>query len=205
MATASQLGAMAGRLSVDEEIVKKPVPEPSTKGRLLTTAEIISCYGHAGDPDLMTIITTPYPFRIAWDTTHSTNRVTCHKKIAIPLLAVFNDLLSHYGEQKLVALGIDLFGGLYNYRPQRGLEKKYEAAIKAGNPKLAYTYLSRHSWAISIDLDPSRNQLKQKANTAQFAKPEYNAMQDIFYSHQFIGYGRERGNDFMHFEIGAIL
>jgi hypothetical protein len=209
------LGAAVGRarLSVDEEIFRKLAPDAplsvtigaTTKGRLLTTAEIMKCYGQPGDPDNLTVITVPYPFRIAWQPNKTTDRITCHKKIAVRLNAVFRDLLAHYGAEKIKELGIDLFGGCLNFRPQRGLEKKYEAALKAKKFELAYTYLSRHSWATAIDLDPARNALKTKAPVAQFSKPEYKAMNDIFYKHGFIGYGRERNNDWMHFEIGVLI
>lgn len=208
----SSLGALigkAGRLSVDEEIRKDEVadlvaPPKTKKGRLLTTAEILKAYGEPGEPKNLTVITVPYPFRIAWNPAQRTTRVTIHKKIAEPFMNVCNDILKHYGIKKISELGIDLFGGCYNHRPQRGTEKKYEAAIKAKNYSLAYTYLSRHSWAIAVDLDPDRNQLKWKADRAQFAKPEYKAMNDIFYEHGFIGYGRERNNDWMHYEIGVL-
>lgn len=200
----------ASRLSVDEQIIAnsgKAVPFSTsllTKPRLLTTAEIIKHYGEPGDPDNLTVITCPYPMRIAWDLSKTITRISVHKKVAPHLLKVFEQLLFHYGVEKIKSLGIDLFGGLSNFRPQRGLEKKYAAAIKAKNFSLAYTYLSRHSWSTAIDLDPARNMLKTKAPSAQFSKPEYKAMVDIFYANGFIGYGRERNNDYMHFEIGIV-
>lgn len=198
---------MAGRKSVDEELERQslmPLASVPGKPRLLTTAEIIKHYGQPGNPDNLTVIETPFEFKIAWNPAQRTKRITVHKKIADPLTGVFKDLLSAYGAKKIDELGINLFGGCYNFRPQRGLESKYDAAVKAKNFNLAYGYLSRHSWAIAIDLDPARNQLKWKSNRAQFAKPEYKLMNDIFYSRGFIGYGRERNNDWMHYEIGVL-
>lgn len=219
------------RPSVDEEIAKKigasiklpdittapvavappekPVPQakvvPITgKGRLLTTAEIMAEFGKPGDPDTLITVTLPYPFRIAWDTSSVTNRIICHKKVAEPLLAVLKELLAYYGAKRIKELGIDLFGGMYNFRPQRGLEKKYAAAIAAKNFALAYTYLSRHSWAIAIDLDPVRNDLKTKWANANFSKPEYKFMVDTFHKYGFIGYGPERNYDAMHWEFGLV-
>lgn len=189
------------RLSVDEEILNNPQPALG-KPRLLMSSEMVKYFGQPGDPDNLTTITTPYKMRIAWDLAKTTDRVLVHKKVAKPLLAVMNDLLAHYGLMKLQALGIDLFGGIYNFRPQRGLEKKYAATVKAGNHALALTYLSRHSYATAIDIDPARNTLKETSKTARFARPEYKPMIDIFYKHGFISYGVERNSDWMHFEYG---
>lgn len=170
---------------------------------MLNSIPLIKKYGEPGDPDNRTVITLPYPMRIAWDPGKTINRLECHKLIAGALLKVFDDLLAHYGYDELKRLGIDLYGGCYNFRPKRGLEKKYEAAINAKNFKAAYEMLSRHSWATAIDLDPVRNTLKETSRTARFARPEYNAMHEIFYKHGFIGYGREKNFDWMHFEIGS--
>jgi hypothetical protein len=63
------------------------------------------------------------------------------------------------------------------------------------------TRWSRHAFGIAIDLDPARNGLKVKKPLAQFSKPEYKAMIDIFYANDFISYGIEKDFDWMHFEL----
>lgn len=159
---------------------KEPV-----KKTMLTDEQIIKKYGQPGDPANFTILDLPYPMRIAWDTSKTVNRIQCHKLIAPKLKALFDDLLSHYGLQKIQELGIDLFGGCVNIRMQRGSKTKW----------------SRHAWGIAVDLDPARNALKTKWKDAQFSKPEYKFMVDAFHKHGFIGYGPERNYDAMHWEI----
>lgn len=207
------------RLSVDEQIIKNAAEmAPDSAGmmelamgtgvgkpRLLSTAEILECYGKPGNPDNLTTIEPPYQMFIAWDPSDRVEKISCHKKIALPLMNVLNDIKASYTAEQIRQYGFDQFGGCMNHRPQRGLEKKYAAAIAAKNYKLAYTYLSRHSWAKAIDLDPNRNALKTKAPKAGFSKPECKVFGDIFYKHGFIGYGRERGNDWMHWEIGILI
>lgn len=150
---------------------------------MLKTSEIIAKYGQPGTANLV-MLDLPYPMRIAWDTKVTVNRIQCHKSIAPKLKAVFDEILSVYGLAQIQRLGIDLFGGCYNYRQQRG-----------GSD------WSRHAWGIAIDLDPARNTLKETSKTARFARPEYRPMIDIFYKHGFIGLGPEKNYDWMHFEI----
>jgi hypothetical protein len=151
---------------------------------MLTDQQIIEKYGKPGDPDALTIITLPYPMRIAWDLTKSVTRIQCHRFIADRLLSVFNDILKHYGFAKIQQLGIDLYGGCVSVRLMRGSKTKW----------------SRHSWGIAIDLDPARNKLKETRKTARFARPEYKPMIDIFYKHGFLSLGVEKNYDWMHFE-----
>lgn len=160
-------------------------PKKPVRGKMLTTAQIMSKYGNPGPSNLVTI-KLPYTMRIAWDLDYITNQIQCHKLIAPNLLKVFQELLAAYGLPELQRLGIDLYGGCYNFRKMRG-----------GNE------WSRHAWGIAIDLDPSRNQLKQSKKTAQFAKPEYKKMIDIFYKNGFKGLGPEQDRDWMHFEIAS--
>lgn len=154
---------------------------------MLTDEQIIAKYGKPGDPDNFTIITVPYPMRIAWDLSQTITRFQCHKLIATNLLNVFNDLLTHYGLVELQRLGIDLFGGCVNVRLMRGSKKKW----------------SRHAWGLALDLNPAQNGLKTPWAKAQFSKPDYKPMIEIFYKHGFFSLGKEKNYDAMHFEIAA--
>ena len=153
---------------------------------MLTTQQATKKYGtpnETGAGYLETVI-CPYPLRIAWDTDTTTTKVRCHKLIAPNLKAVFTDLLAEYGLEKIQKLGIDLYGGCFNYRKMRGGSS-----------------WSKHAWGIAIDLDPARNTLKETKRTARFARPEYKPMIDIFYKHGFINLGVEKDYDWMHWEI----
>jgi len=152
----------------------------------MTTQQIIKKYGRPNitGSGYLTTIQLPYPMRLAWDTKTKVSRISCHRLIADRLLNVFNDLLKHYGLAEIQKLGIDLFGGCFNFRKMRG-----------GNA------WSKHSWGIAVDLDPARNTLRETSKTARFARPEYKPMIDIFYKHGFINLGVEKNFDWMHFEI----
>jgi hypothetical protein len=152
----------------------------------MTTQSAIKKYGTPNDTGLgyLTKITLPYPMRIAWDTDTTVTTIMCHKLIADRLTSVFNELMVEYGYNKIKELGIDLFGGCFNYRRMRN-----------------GTAWSMHAWGIAIDLDPARNTLKETNRTARFARPEYKPMIDIFYKHGFISLGVEKNYDWMHFEI----
>lgn len=168
---------------------------------MLTNQQMMGKYGEPGDPDNFTVITLPYRMRIAWAPEKTTDRMQCHKLVADNFLSVFNDLVAHYGYERLKQLGIDLFGGCVNFRPMRGTEKKYKAAVASGNSELAAKYLSKHSWGTALDLDPARNTLKENHTTARFARSEYKPMIAVFYKHGFEGLGPEEDRDWMHFQI----
>jgi len=153
---------------------------------MLSTNQIVAKYGKPNQQgSYLTTIQLPYPMRLAWDKKEKVNKMRCHKLVADDFQKVFADLLAHYGLAKIQELGIDLFGGCFNFRAMRG-----------GSD------YSRHSWGIAIDLDPERNQLKETSKTARFARAEYQPMIDIFYRHGFVSLGHEKNYDWMHFEIG---
>jgi len=152
---------------------------------MITTKKLMEVYGTPSDnPDYLVTIDLPYPMRLAWDKSKVVNKMRCHKLVDEKFKAVFKDILAYYGLPKIQELGIDLFGGCFNFRQMRG-----------GSD------YSRHSWAVAIDLDPERNKLKETSITARFARPEYKPMIDIFYKHGFISLGKEKNYDWMHFEI----
>jgi len=153
---------------------------------MITTATLMRKYGtptENGSPYLVKL-SLPYPMILAWDRSVKVTKITCHKLVADKLKNIFDEILSVYGLAKIQQLGIDLYGGCFNYRKMRG-----------GND------WSRHSWGVAIDLDPERNQLKETKRTARFARPEYKPMIDIFYKHGFVSLGVEKNYDWMHFEV----
>jgi len=153
---------------------------------MMSTVEIVKKYGTPNETGLgyLTTIQLPYPMKLAWDLDTKVSRMSCHKLAAEKFLDVFNDLLAEYGMAEIERLGIDLFGGCFNYRKMRGGSS-----------------WSKHAWGIAVDLDPARNKLKETAKTARFARPEYQKMMDVFYKNGFINLGIEKGYDFMHFEL----
>ena len=151
---------------------------------MLKTNEILNKYGKPNQNGTYLVsIKLPYPMRLAWDKNTKVNTMRCHKLVAQNFTNVFNDLLTHYGLAKIQELGIDLFGGCFNFRAMRG-----------GSD------YSRHSWGIAIDLDPERNQLKTPYLKSNFSKQEYKKLHEIFEKHGFINLGKQKGYDAMHWE-----
>lgn len=168
-----------------EPITPKPQVMSYPPFKQPATNQLIARYGRPNvtGKGYLTVIQLPYSMRLAWDTNITVTRMSCHKAIAADLLKVFNEILDVYGYDQIKKLGIDLFGGCFNYRRMRG-----------------GTSWSTHAWAIAVDLDPARNTLKETSKTARFARPEYKQMIDIFYKHGFISLGREKNYDWMHFQ-----
>jgi len=151
---------------------------------MLNTKQIIQIYGQPNQQgSYLTTIQLPFPMRLAWDKKTTVNKMRVHKKVAQDFINVFNELLQVYGLAKIQELGIDLFGGCFNFRAMRG-----------GSD------YSRHSWGIAIDLDPERNQLKTPYLKSNFSKQEYKKLHEIFEKHGFINLGKQKGYDAMHFE-----
>ena len=171
--------------------------------KLLKTPEILLKYGKPGDQQNFTVVELPFPMIVAWDKTTKIKRFTCHKLIAPALRQVYVDILSEYGLPEIEKLGINIFGGCFNHRPKRGTENSYNNAIKAGDLNKAASFLSVHSWAIAVDMDPERNKLTETRLTARFARPAYKKMIDCFYRNGFVGLGPEKDYDWMHFQIGS--
>lgn len=141
-------------------------------------------YGKGGDESNLITIQLPYPMKLAWDTKTKITSIRCHKLIATDLTNVFKDILATYGLPKIQELGIDLYGGCYNFRLMRGGSS-----------------LSRHSWGIAIDLHPEANGLKTPFSKALFSKPEYKELHEAFEKHGFINLGKVYNYDTMHWEI----
>lgn len=173
-----------GGVKITGSIPDPPATKP--KMAMITTRQLMAQYGKPTEDGAAYLVKVllPFPMRLAWDRDSIVNSIRCHKLVAEHFSQIFADILTEYGLPKIRDLGIDLYGGCFNFRKMRG-----------GND------YSRHSWGVAIDLDPERNQLKETSKTARFARPEYEAMIDIFYLHGFASLGREKNYDWMHFEV----
>jgi len=152
---------------------------------MITTKQAFEKYGVPSDnPKYLVTIKLPYPMRLSWDKETKVTKMRCHKLVADKFDLIFKELLNYYSYEKIVELGIDLFGGCFNFRKMRG-----------GSD------YSRHSWGIAIDLDPERNGMNTPVTKAQFNKPEYKPMIEIFKKNGFNWAGYMWKKDAMHWEI----
>lgn len=153
-----------------------------------TQANVRAFYGEPGGPACTAgMVDLPYRMRIAWAPKDTITRFRCHTKVEKAFERIFAATLTHYGESKIQALGLDLFGGCYNLRQMRGGKS-----------------WSMHSWGIAVDLDPARNQLKWGRDRAVFAKPDYAKFWEIVESEGMLSLGRVRNCDWMHFQAARL-
>jgi len=158
---------------------------------MITQSQLREQYGEPNKQGngYLKAIKLPYPMYLNWESKTYINYIQCHHKVANSLVAIFTDILEHYGIDEVKRLQLDDYGGCFNYRLMRGSSRT----------------LSVHSWGCAIDLDPDRNLLHETSKTARFARPEYKAMIDIFYKHGWESLGREKNYDWMHFQVSANL
>lgn len=116
----------------------------------------------------LTSIDLPFPMRIAWDKDEIVHSIRVNKNAAEKFEQALADIwrearvqikerdgyersTAYYDKEAtklLQHLGLDLFGGVFSFRAKK----------KA-------TTLSKHAWAIAIDIDPEHNPLGAKHHT----------------------------------------
>lgn len=145
-------------------------------------------YGPAGGP-LCTAgkVVLPIPFVIAWNTSQSVSRFSCHAKLEEPFTLIFEEAVTHYGPARYRELELHMFGGCFNNRNMRGGSRK-----------------STHAYGAAGDLNPGKNQLRWGADRAQFAKPEYEDFWAIVMKHGGTPGGYAWGKDWMHFQFARL-
>lgn len=149
------------------------------------TAEFDAFYGPKGSN--LVKMQLPYPMRLAWDTSTVVNSFSCHAKVHDSMQHVLQQVLAHYGIDRIRELKLDLWGGCYNERPIRGGTK-----------------WSMHSWGIAVDFDPAHNKLEWGRDKATFARPEYEAWWQLWEAEGWISLGRERNFDWMHVQAAKL-
>jgi hypothetical protein len=130
-----------------------------------------------------TKIDLPYTHRLAWDKNVRINRYACHEKVHDSLSRILTRVYDHYGDERIIELRLDLFGGCYNKRKKKG-----------------GTTWSMHAWGVAVDYDPENNRFRWGWEQASFARPEYDTWWRIWEEEGWTGLGRARNYDWMHIQ-----
>lgn len=159
----------------------------STPDDIPTQAEVRSgksIFGKPGCESNLTSIELPFPLYFDG---FKKRTIRLHSAVADRARAALIEILAHYGEAEIHRLGLDIYGGDYNYR-----------ATSTGKA------LSMHAWGIAMDFDPEHNAYATKAPAATLSRPECKAFVDIWEKHGFINLGRHAGYDWMHFQFARL-
>lgn len=148
-------------------------------------AEVERVFGAPGGHQ--TLLTPPYPMRLAWQTRTPVPRFSIHEMCHDSALRCLTRVADAYDAAARADLGLDLWGGCLNVRPMRGGAR-----------------LSMHAWGIAIDFDPDRNALTWGADRARLARPDAATFWRIWAEEGWVGLGRARDYDWMHVQAARL-
>jgi peptidoglycan hydrolase-like protein with peptidoglycan-binding domain len=121
---------------------------------------------------------TPFPLNGG-----KTNKVYLHKAVADSFIAALTEVLNFYGLDLIKKLGIDLYAGGFVFRKMRGSSSA-----------------SIHAYGCAVDFASELNLLADNGQNALFNQPPYSAFFDILEKHGWHNQGRNKDNDYMHFQ-----
>lgn len=129
----------------------------------------------------ITYVTTPYPLNGG-----RTTKLPLHKLVAGSFVAALNEVLAFYGLEMIQKLGIDLCAGGFVFRLMRGS-----------------TRASIHAYGCAVDFASTFNKLSDDGANSLFSQGPYSAFLDIMEKYGWHNQGRNKDNDFMHFQAAA--
>jgi hypothetical protein len=149
------------------------------------TREFYNTYGDPGEHNLV-IVSVPYKLRLSWDITTRIDRIRVHRLVSDEVPEVLEKVYGYYGKE-VFNLGIDTFGGSYNFRKTR-----------RGND------LSMHAWGLALDFDPLNNRLQWGEPRARFSEDVYQYWWEQWEAVGWTSLGRELNYDWMHIQKPSI-
>lgn len=166
--------------------------KPITRGNIPLQRDVEKFYGVPGKTsgtvrEQLTTITLPFSFRIDYNLSQRTNKITVHKKCARAVQAALTEVYNHYGEKRWRELGLDRFAGSYNPRKMRGGSQ-----------------YSMHAYGCALDFYAEPNGLKMRCPHALFCGPQYKPFLDIMEKHGLLPAIRLWGADAMHFQMARL-
>lgn len=172
--------ALMEALGVKESAAVAEVPAWPTQKQVRSGKSI---FGAPGSSRLVRIV-PPYPLYFEGAKVGS---ISVHEVIARHVEQALQEVLDVYGQPRIKELGLDQYGGCYNYRQTTGGSS-----------------LSMHAWGIALDFCPEGNEYAKRAPEASLSKPECAAWFDIWERHGATSMGRACGKDWMHVQFATI-
>ena len=142
-----------------------------------------SVFGAPGSNNLVRI---QPPYQLWYDGARVSS-IAVHKAVAEHVQAALREVLEYYGLERIRALGLDQYGGCYNYRKATG-----------------GSTLSMHAWGIALDFAPEQNAYSMKAPEASLSAPECAVWWDIWERHGAVSLGRACDKDWMHVQFAKL-
>lgn len=143
-----------------------------------------SIFGKPGDESALVSITPPYTLYYEGSPVRT---IRVHKLIADAVQSALSEVLKHYGSSEIHRLGLDLYGGSYNYR-----------STSSGSS------LSMHAWGIALDFSPEANAYSTHAPQASLSHDDCRAWWEIWESKGAVSLGRECDMDWMHLQFARL-
>lgn len=142
-----------------------------------------SIFGAPGSKRLVRIV-PPYPLYYDGGKVSS---IAVHELVADDVVEALQEVLDVYGYARIKELGLDQYGGCYNYRKTTG-----------------GSTLSMHAWGIALDFCPEGNGMHDREPEASLSREECRAWWDIWERHGAVSMGRARGYDWMHVQFARL-
>ncbi len=143
-----------------------------------------SIFGPPGCESELTALVPPYTLYFEGEPVRT---IRVHKLIATHVQTALREVLEHYGAAEIRRLGLDIYGGSYNYRSSTGSSA-----------------LSMHAWGIALDFSPVANSYGTRAPRATLSHPDCERWWQIWESHGATSLGRTRNYDWMHLQFAGL-
>lgn len=176
-----------GDKTLDALLDALDIRQPADLRTLPTQAEVRSgksIFGKPGQESELVSVTPPY--QLYFDGT-PVRTIRVHRLIADRVQRALEEILAHYGKEAIHRLGLDVYGGSYNYR-----------STSTGKA------LSMHAWGIALDFAPEKNAYSTHAPKASLSIPECKAWWEIWEKYGAVSLGRECDYDWMHLQFARL-
>ncbi len=171
------ISALKKRLGISAEVVPVWPTQAEVRGGK-------SMFGAPGCENELVSLSPPYPLFYEGK---QVKTIRVHRLIARHVKDALSEVLQCYGDAEIHRLGLNLYGGSYNYRNTSG-----------GG------CLSMHAWGIALDFSPAANSYATRAPRASLSHKDCERWWEIWESHGAVSLGRSCNQDWMHLQFAQL-